>query len=672
VGFGASVTTPSDSSTTIGRLTSFLGIQPGTPMNFAFQASETSPCFAFSIGDAKATTLAVNAFDGMLQADYFEILIAPDGCAIASNVPNMPFFGLAIDFVGSILGVGATIHGLYSVSSDGADVILDVDIEAFNLAGLDVTSDPGVTCEGASVKLEDGSTWRNLPNQDKGPCLNLDVDLLKTSADLGFSGAVNLWGALEVGVEGGMGVDLGSANPSRQLNMTGNANLDLFGIFTESASMTYVADYDLWNSHSGSDWAPKFTSFDIGASVPMDFYFINEQITLGFDYGNGFVSLVYVSFNTTSYLAIVEAGVDVTLAYCNPVTGSTCTVAGLPGGQGSVTQQGTNGAVEITVTGTVGYWLFGWRSVSATLLDVNIPVTFANPVHTPPAPVNYGTPAPPISDWPNPTWTYQPEMFMGINWAAADLVKAAGLDPSYATNGQLRYGAAVNDASLPAPSARFNQSNLQITNATPSSDGTNTTVDVVVQLPETPTYKQVAGLNLPPARLQNALLAFGKCSGSQTETFSVSIPKWNQGHPLSTSSAALIISEVNWRIYLASVIETTSIAGQTTPADILANYQCGFGMITGATSSNPGGTSSTDTWATFPSLQSWLGSNSLGERFNMGYPQQPPTDITQFCAPGQIPADAYGAQCQVNIATGLNNAWGTGWGASSTDGPPSG
>lgn len=672
VGFAASVTTPTDSSTIIGRFTSLLGIQPGTSMSFALQASETSPCFALSIGDPKGTTLAINAFDGMLQADYFEIFIAPEGCAIANNVPNMPSFGYAIDFVGSVLGVGATIHGLYSVASDGADVILDVDIEAFNLAGLDVTSDPGVVCEGASVKLENGSTWQNLPNQDKGPCLNLDVDLLKTSADLGFSGAVNLWGVLEVGVEGGMAVDLGSANPSRQLNMTGNANLDLFGIFTESASMTYVADYDLWTSSSGSDWAPKFTSFDIGASVPMDYYFINEQVTLGFDYANGFVSLVYVSFNTTSYLAIVEAGVKVTLAYCNPVKGSTCTVAGLPGGQGSVTQQGTNGAVEITVTGTVGYWLFGWQSTSATLLDVNIPVTFANPVHTPPAPVNYGAPAPPISDWPNPTWTYQPEMFMGINWAPTDLVKAAGLDPSYATNGQLQYGAAVNDASLPAPSARFDQSNLQITNATPGSDGTNTTVQVVVQLPETPTYKQVAGLNLPPVRLKNALLSFGKCSGSQTEAFSVSIPKWNQGHPLSTSSAALIISEVNWRIYLASVIETTSIAGQTAPADILANYQCGFGMITGATPSNPEGTGSTDTWATFPSLQTWLGTNSLGMRFNMGYPQQPPTDITQFCAPGQVPADAYGAQCQVNITTGLNNAWGTGWGASSTDGPPSG
>ncbi|MDP3972424.1 MAG: hypothetical protein Q8P61_05905 [Candidatus Nanopelagicales bacterium] len=672
VGFGASVTTPSDSSTTIGRLTSFLGIQPGTPMNFAMQASETSPCFAFSIGDPRATTLAVNAFDGMLQADYFEIYIAPEGCTIASNVPNMPSFGYALDFVGSILGVGATIHGLYSVAYDGAVIVLDFDIDAFNLAGLDVTSDPGATCEGASVKLEDGSTWQNLPNQEKGLCLNLEVDALTTSAELGFSGAVNLWGALEVGVEGNMAVKLGSANPQAQLNLTGNANLDLFGIFTGNAALTLDADFDLWTSSSGSDWTPRFTTFDIGASVGLDFYFINGQIALGFDYANGIVSLVYANAEVGVDLAIVEAGVTFTLAYCNPVTGSTCTVAGLPGGQGSVSHAGTNGAVEITVTGMIDYWLFGWNSASATLLNVNIPVTFANPVHAPPAPVNYGTPAPPISDWPNPTWTYQPEMFMGINWAASDLVKATGLPSAYVTNGLLQYGAAVNDSSLIAPSARFHQANLQVTNASQSSDGASTTVQVVVQLPETPTYKKIAGLHLPPSRLNEALPAFGKCSGSRTETFAVKIPKWNQGHPLSTSSAALIISEVNWRIYLASVIETSSISGLTTPAAILGAYQCGFGMITGATPSNPEGTSSTDTWATFPSLQTWLDTNALGERFNMGYPQLPPTDITQFCAPGNIPSNAYGAQCQTNIAIGLKNAWGTGWGASGTDGPPSG
>lgn len=649
IGFGASVTTPTDNTTTIGRLTSYLGIQPDTTISFAVQLSDVSPCFALSIGNPAGTTLAINAFEGALQADYFELYIAPEGCATANNLPNMPSFGYAADFTGSILGVQAVIHGLYSVAGDGADIVLDVDIEQFNIAGLDVKADPGATCTGNALN---------------GPCIKFDADLLTQSVDLTFSGAINLWGALFVGVSGSMNFDIGGANPVAALSLTGSADLDLFGIFNSDAALTLSTGFQLDTTGGGSSgWSPSWTGLDIGATLPMFYYFINTEVTLAFDYAGGIVSLVYAQVQVTVNLIMLQGNVTVTLAYCNPATGDICDVVGNPSDPGSITTPSTNGDLDIIATGTVKYWLWGWQSHTATILNASIPIDFQNPVATPPASTAATVPAPPINTWANPTWDYSTEMFMLIPWSASDLVAATGLDSSYATNGLLRYGAPVTDPSLTAPSAKFNTATLDITGVTQSSDGASTTVQVVAQLPETPTYAQVAGLDLPASRLANALPAFGKCSGTQTESFAVKIPTWDGSHPLSTSSAALIIAEINWRIYLGSVIETSSIAAATNPAEILASYQCGFGTITGATASNPTGTSSTDNWQKFPSLQSWYKTNQLGERINLGYPQQPPADTSQFCTANNVPANVYGQACLTNLSTGLNSAWGTGWGA---------
>lgn len=667
IGFAAAVSAPPD-DTTLGGVTSVLGLQPGTNISLAVQISEAAPCFGLSIGDPTGTTLAINAFGGIVQADYFELFIAPQGCAIASNVPNMPVFGYAFDFVGSVVGVQAQIHGLYSVSGEGGDISLDFDLSAFNLAGLDVGPDNGgKTCPG---------------NKLNGPCLHLEVTSKgpltwknpTLTVDLAFSGAVNLWGVLFVGVSGSMDIALGSANPKAELNLTGDANLDLFGIFTESAALTLDADFDLWDTNSGSNWAPQFTTFDIGASVPMDFYFINAQVILGFDYSNGFVSLVYVSFGITVDLLLVEAGVTVTLAYCNPVTGTTCNVAGNPADPGSVSTNSTNGDVDITATGMVGYWLFGWHTASATLLDISIPVSFANPVSQPPPPVTYSQPQVPINDWPQATWNYQPEMFMGIGWDATELATASGVAGLTPNPGALPYGTAVNDTNLGQPSVKFEQGSIALSTPTASSDGQSATVTGTVVLPETPTYAKVTGGRVPPARLAGILPSIAKCAGG-TKTFTVNVPKWQGGHPLDSSSAALVVSEINWRIFLSSVIETSSISGgqSSTPLDALENYTCGYGMITGATTANPGGTSSTDPWITFPPLQDWLTSNSQGTAFNLAYPQPHPGggDIAQFCLTGFDPSSAYGAACANNIAD-LDGSWGTGWGAGSTSGPPSG
>ena len=127
-----------------------------------------------------------------------------------------------------------------------------------------------------------------------------------------------------------------------------------------------------------------------------------------------------------------------------------------------------------------------------------------------------------------------------------------------------------------------------------------------------------------------------------------------------SSSGALIVSEVNWRLYLSSVIEATSIAGgrSSTPLDALENFKCGFGN-----------TGAADPWASFPSLQQWLATNSQGIQFNLAYPQPHPTDVSQFCLDGVTPGTPYAQQCAANIAA-LNGSWGTGWGAGDTSGPP--
>lgn len=631
LGIAATVQTPQqgEGGGTLASIVEFLGVQPGVPISFALQISEESPCYALTIGNPTGNQLAISAFGGIVEADYFEFYWAPMGCAVTTGIANLPNFGYAADFDGALLGVPVTFNAVYSVSHDGIDIQLDIVVNSFGIAGIDVTK----------------------------PNVHLAIDGVATEASLTLSGKINLWGLFEVEVAGNVGINFGSYNPEVHVMLQGSEDMSLFGIFDENAAFGIDAGIQ-WPEEGG---AAQIMTLDVAATTGFNYQVISTSATVAFDYSEGAVNSMYASFAAGVDFYIVSGGATVSLSFCNVAQTNTCALAD---GQ---TIQGTNGDLNINVSGYLKFWLFGWQTLNVTILDTSIPIAFAAPANQAPAPVNYPKPAPPISQWPSGNWDYQSQMYMGINWTPAELAAAAGLPASTVTNGQLAYGMAPTDDSLGTPTVRFYQAETTLGTGSTTTTGASTSVTASVTLPETPTYKLVTSGHVPPAKLKQFLPAISECSGGATKTISIQVPKWQDGHPISTSSAALIVATVNWWMYLSSVIETTSINGYTDPLQMLENYQCGYGMITGATPDNPGGTSVTNPWTNFPSAQNWFDTNSQAVQLNLAYPQAYPNggDPLQFCT---NPATAqYQQACQTNIAA-MNGAWGTGWGVGSTSG----
>ncbi|HQZ86877.1 MAG TPA: hypothetical protein PLB21_14795, partial [Actinomycetota bacterium] len=152
-----------------------------------------------------------------------------------------------------------------------------------------------------------------------------------------------------------------------------------------------------------------------------------------------------------------------------------------------------------------------------------------------------------------------------------------------------------------------------------------------------------------------------------SKSFSVEVPQWNGGHPVSASNASFLVADINWRMYLASVVEASSIQGDrggaVTNPRIRAikqaqNYKCGYAN-----------------WDSFPAVQTWLTSNSVGPQFNLAYPQ-PITNTTtdqQLCqSDGDYPNGDFAAACATNLPLLNSNPaqpWGSGWGQSADPTP---
>lgn len=619
IGFGASVET-GDPDTTLGNITHMLGIANDTPINLAIQIGGPQPCFIIGIGNPSGTTTAINW--KVITANYLELVIAPNGCTVAP--PGAPGAqgrvldaGYAFNFNGSVLGtgvyVGGNIQSYNNPFSKGAlaEGELEVDVDSFSLAGIGVQK----------TVLEISFNF-SYDNASFG------------KFDVAFQGGVNVWGALLVHVQGKIDFKLGMPSTA-DIELAGTEESHLFGVFSQSMQFSFKAQFSLqiWGI-----W--KALSLDVSASSAVDIYIVKGAASIVFDYNDGIVNQMTVSLSVELNLYFVRVGASATLSYTRPPTGG-------------------DGLLYISVSGNFTYWFFGWHHHSGNIFTTSVPIHFDNPHYPPPPPAPYANgPLDPPPLWQTGTWDYTSQMFMGINWDRSELAKAAGIsDPS-----SLVYGVAQTDKSLGTPSVTYPNSSVTFDSSGPG-DRTSGSIAVAVTLPESQTYAQVlanAQGHVPPARINRILPSLKNCAGGATKTINVNVPQWQGGVPQMSSSAALIVSEVNWRLYLSSVIEATSIAGgrSSTPLDALENFKCGFGN-----------TGAADPWASFPSLQQWLATNSQGIQFNLAYPQPHPGDISQFCLDGVTPGTPYAQQCAANIAA-LNGSWGTGWGAGDTSGPP--
>lgn len=124
---------------------STLGTAPGVPAQFALDISDETPCLQVSVGAPHSATQAIDFFDeGLVTADYVNLLIAPNGCTFGTGPVIAP--GFAFDFDGAIgsttvdVNIAATpTAGPGSAFAVTGDVlverwtVLDVDLESARL-----------------------------------------------------------------------------------------------------------------------------------------------------------------------------------------------------------------------------------------------------------------------------------------------------------------------------------------------------------------------------------------------------------------------------------------------------------------------------------------------------------------------------------------------------------
>ncbi len=670
---GASIQTPvaGDRSTFLGSLFTDIGVQPDTNIAFAVGLSEVQPCYALNIGDPKGDKLAINWL-GAIEAYHVEMLFAPAGCPIASDIGFKDLKGFLFDFQGLLIGEKVAISGAFyknkvtdpnlpTKKKWGASGNLNISMDAFNLAGISVTEaehpeDLAATCP---------KVTRNKNIKSPGPAMNIQfatgADPLNYATNLAnrlkvaFTGSINVWGVVDVDTCGGFTVQLGDSKEFVEFNLYGSEKKDLLGVFEEDMAFEFDADLAI-PIGGGSHVADLKVAATQGVNV---LSIVAGRVTAEFNFEKDVVNAMYAEFEADVDLYVLYIGASVTFNYCNPTVGTTCDIIK----KGPVS--GTDGRLDIDVEGDLRYWLFGWRETKGSVLKTSIPMNFQKPDRPPPPPAKPAPPAvPPIDYWPEATWNYSPQMFTGINWDAATLAKAAGVpveglvNPAPKPAGQtptaaVPYGVAATDPTLGTPTAKFTTAGVQLgenTDLGPQASGTN--VVGTVTLPQTPTYAQVIS-GLSPRALGAMTDKQKECAGEKPQSVKVSVPKWAEGHPIDDSSAAIVVSEINWKMFLASVVEQQSInalvnAKGTSPEEIAAKYTCGY-----------------NNWDKFPSLQEWFETESkLGIRMNLGYPQPAPDDTSMFCLKEVTPGTPYAEACKKNIAL-LEGSWGTGWGASS-------
>jgi len=748
--------------TTLADIASYIGLEPNTDISFAFQLSETSPCFALSIGNpdtqaaeraalrtnianlqdkinAETNDLAKAAYQleldhyqaelareeagkqastaidwfGVVEAQYVMVYWAPHGCQVATT-PTLPSgtSGYAFDFDGSVFGTAVHIAGMFSAGITGTSGSLDVTVgeQGWSLAGIDAQP---LTCTGPGKDNSGADNSACTEAHQVLPLFDLSFanKIYEKSFDLQFAGRINIWGAIMITASGNISSSLGANGGVVDVKLSASQNENLLGIFKENMSFSFDAD---WNVPP--DQAPYFSLLDVDASAQAQVLVFSGAASFDFDYGpiiidgqsQTVVNNMSGSFGVSLDLWILSAGVTASFSYTRPFQcqgsgGATAPVGNppkCPTGEPAFCNDGATdcyeGDLALNISGTFSYWFFGEHTEKVDILATTIPIHFQKSSYGAPPPMQYAPKPPPQSEWPNPTWKFSTNMFLNVPWETTDLATAAsgGLpgqpgsapiqvhpdslnfsaigssNPGSGGAGQpvpCPWDASKNCAPLAgaqtttsfAPKPLYNPTGSATVGNTGGSGDTYSTATGTVPLLATPAYQQVVanyqamyGPRRPlPANLTTAAQA--ACSGTAAAgKFSTDTPQWDGKVPASSSSKSFVVADLNWKMYLASVVELSSVSGDRGSSALKAaeNFKCGY-----------------TNWDHFPALNDWLDQNSGGPQWNVAYPQSIANTTTeqQLCQAGSYPSGDFQAACGTNLSS-LNSdpttPWGSGWG----------
>ncbi|MFN8125945.1 MAG: hypothetical protein U0R64_05490 [Candidatus Nanopelagicales bacterium] len=115
-----------------------LGVPPRTPISLAVDLSAT-PCLQFSVGQADQTVAAVDFMnEGVLVADYANLVLAPVGCQFA-DVTIAP--GFALDFDGFVSGDPVDFNSSLDLGDSGFALTASLAVGEFDLGGTTTLTD---------------------------------------------------------------------------------------------------------------------------------------------------------------------------------------------------------------------------------------------------------------------------------------------------------------------------------------------------------------------------------------------------------------------------------------------------------------------------------------------------------------------------------------------------
>ena len=232
-----------------GPLLNDLGIQNGTPLLALIDLSVTSPCMDIQVGTEGSSTAFINLGNGVITANYADLVLAPDGCTVGSYVVPP---GYAFDFQGSFLGVDVTYESSITTSPSIAFTGY-ISVGEFSI-------DNYVTFEGATVSVAFSTSGLGITFSGAASVVGVSVQLAGSVSYNGGAFAMSLTGAL--------------------------GNFDVYGISISDASFT-VAYTQL------GDTPTSFTLSCTGAINILGNSIDVNQMT--FTYANGVVDEIYLN-----------------------------------------------------------------------------------------------------------------------------------------------------------------------------------------------------------------------------------------------------------------------------------------------------------------------------------------------------------------------------------------
>ena len=262
--------------------------QSQIPITVGAELSDTNPCVEFQVGNTNGTQEVLQVGGGVATANYFEFILAPDGCQLSPQSAPIPA-GFQMAFDGSLLGTTVDVSAAVFLAPS-TSFTANVDIGAFGLGGLQFQQTKiGVTIDEAQ-KVNDVSFAGGFTIFGNGVSVagSLDQNGSTTKASLTVSELGNWTVAgfslqdmkVSAQVTFGPGVDDVDVSASGKMNILGQiVDVQQFTVQEDNGVVEEVA-FDITTSINIQDVATANGQFNMQYTESSGAFDLNASVVL--------------------------------------------------------------------------------------------------------------------------------------------------------------------------------------------------------------------------------------------------------------------------------------------------------------------------------------------------------------------------------------------------------